>query len=109
MAFIDEFADVMPASLTYNVASSSIDEYGRPTYGAAQTVACRIQGRNRQIRTLTDEQKISRVQIYTGAVTGITTRDRITLPSPWTPTTPVILDVRPLVDEAGVIGETIYT
>lgn len=76
----------------------SVDTYGAYTYGSAVTHRARILGKNRIVTTIGGEEVVSHIQIYVGTAT-IGPRDRITLPAPFQPTQPNILDVQHVYDE----------
>lgn len=76
------------------------DAYGAYTYGAATTYKARIQGKNRLITTMTGEEAVAHLMIYINSST-IGPKDRITLPAPFSPTIPSILDVIHVSDESG--------
>ena len=89
-------------------AYASQNQYGETTYSAATTHACHISGK---VQTVTDQagnERVSRVQVYLGSAAGVTVRDRVTLPTRFSPTQPVILAVRHYADEVGAYSETLY-
>lgn len=98
MTFTD-FLDCCPHSVTVE-PFSSLDQYSAKTYGAAVTHRARVQGKTQMVNTLSGEEKVSTVTVYLATGT-IGAQDRLTLPSPFTPTQPDILSVQFVSDEAG--------
>ena len=98
MNFTD-FLDMCPHTVTVE-PFSSLDQYGAKTYGTAVTHRARVQGKTQMVRTLTGEETVSTVTVYLAAST-VGVKDRITLPSPFTPTQPAILNVQRVSDESG--------
>lgn len=103
---IGAWEDYMPHSVAVE-PFVSIDAYGTYSYGAAQTYRARIQGRNRVVTNSAGDEVVSRVTIYV-AGTGISQKDRVTLPSPWSPTQPNLIDVQLISDEAGYHHTVLY-
>lgn len=79
---------------------TGVDTYGSYTYGAAVTYKARIQGKNQLVTNMNGEETVAHVTIYVNAST-IGPKDRITLPAPFQPTVPNILDVSHVSDESG--------
>lgn len=105
MLFSD-FSDLCPHSVTIE-PFSGLDQYGAKTYGAGITYQARVQGKVRMVKTLTGEEKVSMVTVYLAAGT-VGAQDRITLPSPFSPTQPDILDVQHVSDENGQHHTVVY-
>lgn len=85
------------------------DGYGKPTYSPGVAMRARVQGRARRILTQSGEAVTSTMQVYFATTeTPPTVRDRLTLPSPFTPTQPTILAVGISPDEDGTLVVTVY-
>jgi hypothetical protein len=87
---------------------ASQDEYGVASYGAAVSVAARVTGKVRRVSSFTGLERVSTVTVYLKDSPGVGPRDRLTLPSGWTPSQPEILSVTRCPDERGMIYETVY-
>jgi len=98
---------LMPDTITLE-AYSTQNAYNEPTYAAATTHQCRVQGRVKMVRTVQGDEKVSTVQVYLATAAGVTVRDRVTLPTRFTPRQPVILAVDYRSDEQGAYGDVIY-
>jgi hypothetical protein len=98
--------DMLPHTVTVE-PFTSLDQYGTKTYGAAVTHRARVQGKTRMVRTMNGEEAVSHITVYLAAGT-IGAQDRITLPSPFTPTQPDILDVQRVSDESGQHHSVVY-
>ncbi len=98
---IEEFGGFMPNTIELE-AWKSRDAYGEDTFGVAQSFRARIQMGNKIIRTATGNEAVSRGRIFVATIFAPSTKDRLTLPSPYTPAKPPILDVRPVQDESGI-------
>jgi hypothetical protein len=105
MGFSD-WLDMCPHTVTVE-PFVSLDQYGAKTYGAAVTRRARVQGKTRMVRTMTGEESVSHITVYLAPGT-IGVQDRITLPSPFTPTQPDILDVQYVSDDAGQHHTVVY-
>ncbi len=81
----------------------SDDEYNAPTYSTAVPYKAKIE-RQERITRVGDMQTIrSRRLIYLYTIyEGITTKDRLTLPTGFEPLQPKILDVRIVHDHKGI-------
>lgn len=95
----NDWLDMCPHTISVE-PYTGIDAYGAYTYGAAVTYKARIQGKNQLVMTQTREEAVSHITIHVGTV-AIGPKDRITLPSPFEPTVPNILDVQHVSDETG--------
>ena len=94
-----EWDDMLPHTITVE-PFTGVDTYGAYTYGAATVYKARVQGRNRLIMNQQGEEAVSHITVYVAEST-IGPRDRITLPAPFSPSVPNILDVQHVSDEAG--------
>ena len=59
------------------------------------------------MQTVTGEEAVSKTTIYVAGTT-VGTKDRVTLPAPFSPTVPNILDVQHVSDESGQHHTVIY-
>ena len=105
MSFSD-FLDFCPHTVTVE-PFSSIDQYGTMTYGAAVSRKARVQGKTQMVTTVAGEEAVSHITVYMAPGT-IGAQDRLTLPAPFTPTQPSILDVRHVSDENGQHHIAVY-
>lgn len=94
-----EWGDMLPHAITVE-PFTGVDTYGAYTYGSATTYRARIQGKNRLVTNMHGEEAVAHLTIYVQSST-IGPRDKITLPAPFSPTVPSILDVQHVSDEAG--------
>lgn len=94
-----EWGDMLPHTITVE-PFTGVDTYGAYTYGSAVTYHARIQGKNRLVMNMNGEEAVAHFTIYISAST-IGPKDRITLPAPFSPTVPSILDVAHVSDESG--------
>lgn len=84
------------------------DSYGVASYGSSVTYQARVTGQLKRVTSFAGEERVTTVTVYVSGSTGITVRDRITLPSGWTPSQPEIVAVSRIPDEAGAWWETLY-
>lgn len=59
-------------------SATGVDGYGKPTYAAARTVAARVEGQARMVRSSTGEEQLANHVIWTTEPLLVT--DRIWLP-----------------------------
>lgn len=97
---LDEFVDLMPASITVEPYAAQ-DEYGTESYGAAVTYKAHIQGKTIKKISFSGEERVSNFQCYLNTATAISPRDRVTLPSGYSPQQPPIIAVGRHMDENG--------
>lgn len=109
MSVLESVAPLLTQVVTVEVASTGLDGYGRPAYGDPRTVPARVVGRTRLVRTVAGDERVSTVTVYLGEVTGITPRDRLTLPAPFAPSQPPILAVQRVPDVTGALHEVVLT
>lgn len=95
----NDWADMCPHTITVE-SFTGTDTYGNYSYGSPTTYKARVQGKTQLVTTVTGEETVSHMTIYVGT-SVIGPRDRITLPSPFSPTVPNILDVQYVSDESG--------
>jgi hypothetical protein len=101
-----DWHDMLPHSVTVE-PFVSLDQYGTKTYGAATTYRARVQGKTQIVQTMTGEEAVSHITVYLAAGT-IGAQDRLTLPAPFTPTQPNILNVQLVSDESGQHHSAVY-
>ena len=94
-----EWDDMLPHTITVE-PFTGINTFGAATYGAAVTYRARIQGKNRLVTAVNGEEAVSHITMYLQRTT-ISPQDRVTLPAPFSPTVPNILDVQHVSDESG--------
>ena len=99
---IDSWHDVMNQTVVWE-KRSGLDAYGDPVFLAPVDVRARVTSRNRVTRTVGGQEQVSTVTVYLGEVVGVSVLDRITLPSPFSPAQPQILEVRTIPDDDGNI------
>ena len=102
-----ELIALLPHTITVTPYSSQ-NRYGEPTYGAAQSYKALVQQKVRQVRDLAGEERVSMVTVYVNTTAAITPRDKLTLPSGFTPQTPPIIQVARQSDEVGLHHCVIY-
>jgi hypothetical protein len=94
----------MPHSVTL-AARSSVDGYGKPTYGAGTAYQCHIERKTRVVRGIDGQERVSGCAVYLSETAGITPLYRITLPDG---TQPTILAVDRFADRNGDYFEVVY-
>lgn len=87
---------------------ASQNQYGEPTYGAVVSYKARVQGKMRMVRDSLGVERVSSVTCYVATTASIGPKDRLTLPSGWTPASPPILSVQRQSDEGGDHHVVIY-
>ncbi len=98
---VSEYLGMMPATVTVEPFSSR-DAYGAATYGLARSHRARIEMGNRLVTTASGEEKVARGRVFLATTAPPSASDRLTLPAPYEPSRPPILDVRPVEDERGI-------
>lgn len=94
-----DWMDMCPHTITVE-PFVGVDAFGAYAYGPPTSTRCRIQGKNQLVMTLSGEEMVSHITIYVPNTT-VSPQDRYTLPAPFQPTVPNILDVRHVSDESG--------
>lgn len=109
MTFDPEFLDLMPQTCVRE-PRASVNDYGEPSYGAAETIPCRVVHKPQRVLQATGqdtgrgvEEVVSKATVYTPVVGWLAT-DRITLPDG---SQPRILEVRRYPDEDGDHNEQV--
>ena len=95
---MSDFEDMMAHTITVEPYSGQ-NNYGEATYGAAVTYKARVQMKSEWIRDVEGREVRARGRAYVSTTTVLGAKDRLTLPSQFTPTQPPILDVHPAYDE----------
>lgn len=98
---VSEWADIMPQTITIEPWASFKDGGTGSNYGTAYTSACRIEMRNHQAVTKDGRTVTARGRVYLLSLTIPSIKDRVTLPSEYTPNQPPIIDVNVDDDETG--------
>lgn len=88
---------------------SSQDSHGQPAYGDPVTYTARVVGKVRQVRDVNGLERVSTATTYILDTVALTPRDRITLPSRFSPTQPNILSIAQEPDERGWHHTVVYT
>ena len=84
----------------------SIDGYGKPTYSAAISLACRIESYNKMIRDAAGQERIASTKITIMPRYDFNEKARLTLPDG---SQPVILRIDGLIPSELTIVQVIYT
>lgn len=80
---------------------SGQNSYGESTWGTAVSYAARVEGKMQMVRDSLGAERVSSVTCYVATTTAISPKDKLTLPSGWTPASPPILAVQRQTDELG--------
>jgi hypothetical protein len=100
--------ELMPDSIVVE-RQTGYTEFGQRAFDVPFTLEpCRIEGRVRRVTAVDGSEKVSSVQIYLSQTPGLSPTDRVTLPSPWTPTQPEIIAISRESDNHGGYYEAIY-
>jgi len=89
-------------------AFTSQSAYGARAYDAPVSLRARVSQRSRQVVLSSGAVIASQTQVYLVDDVSVDTRDRITLPEPYTPRQPPILAVRRAPDATGARYTTVY-
>ena len=81
---------------------SSDDKYGDESYGTAVTYKAAIERKARMVRNAQGEEVPSATTVYLNMTALITARDRVTLPSDFSPTQPKIITFERNSDQNGL-------
>ncbi len=90
--FEDDFLECMVDEVTWEKATGT-DANGRPTYGPAKTLQCRVSPKPRKVQNMKGDEVVSSATIYPAGSPDIQPEDRITLPNGEDP--PIIRVERP--------------
>lgn len=107
MSLTDEFVDWMPSEITWE-PRTGVDLHGAASYGAAQTLQCRVVYQQKLVLDDKGQQRMSNVTVYLKDAPGVAIRDRITLPAGLVPATPQLLTVARQQDDTGAMVEILY-
>lgn len=103
MALSQHLAQFFNQTVTIEPFSTEDDFGGVRTYGTSVPYNAKIEAHTINIRTDFDREIKSTRLIYLNTqVTTITTKDLLTLPAAFAPTTPLILSVRTVLDRDGI-------
>lgn len=102
-----DLLSLMPHNITVAPWSSQ-NAYGEPTYGSAVSYTARVVGKMRMVRDANGTERVSTVTCYVATTASIGPKDKLTLPSGWTPASPPIIAVQRVSDESGDHHTVIY-
>lgn len=102
-----ELADMFPATVGHTPYSSQ-DSYGEAAYGSNTNYPAKIDGRQRVIRDVQGRLVNASYTVIFGQYVDVGVKDKITLPSGYTPQTPPILQVAKHTDMDGNHHTTVY-
>lgn len=103
---MDEWSDMLPHTVTIE-PFTGLDQRGDYSYGAGVSYRARVQGKATLVTNTQGEEIVSHVTVYL-PFTSVSAQDRITLPSPFTPTQPSILTVQQVSDATGSHHTVLY-
>lgn len=103
MAFVDEFADMMPHTVLVASASATMTVEGQKSWGSDVEYAGFVEQKARVVRDSTGRQVMSSTTVYLATSADVKTDARVTLPSGFTPQQPKIIAVDRPSDEGGDI------
>lgn len=98
---VNEWADIMPQTVTIEPWTGFSDGGAGSTYGTSYNSACRIQMKNHQAVTKDGRTVTARGKVFLLSLVIPTVKDRVTLPMSYTPRQPPIIDVNVEDDETG--------
>ena len=107
MTFNSGYLLLMPHTLTLEVYSGT-DGFGTPHFKSAVSLLGLVVQDVKKISDLRGQVKDSMTQIYLGTTTAIGVRDRLTLPSGFSPAAPSILRVARYSDKDGLHNTVVY-
>lgn len=81
---------------------SSIDEWAKPTFGTAVSYSAKIERASERVITNSGDEVVAGYKIFLDTTTIPDVSAEITLPTGYDPTTPKILQVRPVSDHNGI-------
>lgn len=97
---LSDFIDFFAETVTIEPYTGATSAKGA-AYGTAVTYAARIEMRNHIVKDKSGKDVVARGRVYLGTATVPDVRDRLTLPTRFTPTQPPIIDVNSEPDENG--------
>jgi hypothetical protein len=107
MSFLEDVLPLLAQTVTIAPWTGQ-DTYGEATYGAAVSYAARVEGKMQMIRDAVGAERVSAVTVYLATTASISPKDKLTLPSGWTPQTPALLAVQRHADESGDHHTVLY-
>jgi hypothetical protein len=107
MAFEDDFTEFF--AHVVNIAPyASQDGYGAAAYGTGIDYPARIVNTVKMIRAADGQERVSNTSIWIGTDAAISPKDKLTLPSAFSPQTPPILRVDRVTDDEGIHHTKLY-
>lgn len=100
MSLLDDVEDLFVHTVTI-APYSSVNSYGEASYGTAVSYTAYVEGKQRMIRDSQGQERVSSVTVYLATTAALSPKDKLTLPSGWTPQTPAILAVQRVADDRG--------
>lgn len=107
MSLLDDVEDLFVHTLTI-APYTGVNSYGEATHGTPVSYSAYIEGRMRIIRDSQGQERVSSATCYVATTAAISPKDKLTLPSGWTPQTPAILAVQRVADERGDSHVVLY-
>ena len=107
MAFEYEFQSMFPQTVTIEPQTGT-NFNGEDSYGPSTTFSARAVDRVHLIRNFEGEQVGSNTMVWVNTVSSISTRDKITLPTGYSPSQPPILSVSRYPDSEGLHHTVIH-
>jgi hypothetical protein len=101
MALYPEVRDLCPHRVTWE-AYSGQNAYGEATYATGITYPARVEMKSRLIAGSGGAEIAARGRIFLFSTGVPGARDRLTLPTGFSPTQPPVLDVNPVYDDRGL-------
>lgn len=92
---------LFPQSITLETYTG-IDGYGSPGFASSVSISGLVVQQVKKITDAQGQEKVSMTQVYMATTTAIGIRDRITLPTAFTPSAPRILRVERQSDKDGI-------
>lgn len=107
MAFEADFKSFLPHSITIEPYTGQ-NSAGEESYGSGIAYSGRVADKTKMIRTDAGIEKVTRTVAWLNTTTAISTRDRVTLPSGFTPNQPPLLRVDRIPDDEGMHHLVLY-
>ncbi len=107
MSILDEFQDLLVHTVDWE-QRTGLDSHGAPVYARPKTLKARIAYKQTLVLDQTGKQQVSSCEIWLGESVGVSNLDRITLPTGFLPSRPVILAVRRTPDDTGAVVERLF-
>lgn len=107
MSLLEDVLPLMVQTVTLTPWTGQ-NAYGEPTYGTAVSYTARVEGKVRMVRDSIGVERVSTVAVYLATTTSISPKDKLTLPSGWTPQSPPLLAVQRHADDSGDSHMVLY-